>query len=55
MVSHGTITNCVIVDAHADEAALYFADGAFRTLITATVLDMTAFPNSDRGVQKNTN
>lgn len=55
MVSHGTITNCVIVDAHADEAALYFADGAFRTLITATVLDMTAFPNSDRGVQKNAN
>ena len=53
MVSHGTITSCVIVDAHADEAALYFAEGAFRTLITTSA--MTVFPNSDRRVQKHTN
>ena len=33
IVSHGTITSCEKQEAHADDRALYFADGAFRTLI----------------------
>ncbi len=46
MVSHGTITSCVIVDAHAEDMALYFAEGALRTLIANSIRVLPILSNS---------